>query len=150
MRTEQVPVWPHELRALAGTLRTEAASTTPPRWVWRRLPRGALVAHYAHPDTPDPLFGLRGPVNSAAVLRRLCALIQESASAAAVEVPPFSAFEPDPGQAFVDFLTALRSALPGRIPFLMFDEFQLLLQAIARPVSGMDRDALVLDLLRWP
>jgi|GEM_PF-4837137 len=97
------------------------------------------------------LVGLKGRIQSSVVLRHFCALIgQEVASATGVtlDLPDQAAFDAAPGPAFTAFLGKFRTEVPGRVPFLMFDEFQLLLEAIARTGSGSDQDTLVLDQLR--
>lgn len=42
-------VWHGELAGLGGTLRDEAQAK-PPRWAWRSLSRGAVVACRVHPQ----------------------------------------------------------------------------------------------------
>ena len=96
-------------------------------------------------------FGLRGSTSSAAILQQFCELIRDSGlSLGGIEtdVPPKIAFESNPGHAFNAFLASLKSALPGRSPFVMVDEFQELLYAVARTGSGHNRDTLVLDQIR--
>lgn len=95
--------------------------------------------------------GLQGPINSSQVLRHFAKLIGDrlvELGVANVALPDVSAFDAAPGWAFDEFLRAFRSALPGKVPFLMIDEFQDLLIAISRSGSGADRDMLVLDQMR--
>jgi len=110
------------------------------------LPESVLPI-YINLDT----LGLSGPANSAIILRRLCSLIGESiqmSTGAQLELADIAAFELDPGRAFSAFLASLRAALPGQAPFLMVDEFQELLHAVARTSAGHEPDTLVLDQLR--
>ena len=92
-------------------------------------------------------FDLSSPVNSPKVLESLCKCIRDVAASGGVviDVPKF---EKDSGHTFGSFLAEFRAAIPDRIPFLMIDEFQLLLNAIARTASHQDHDTLVLDQLR--
>ena len=109
------------------------------------------------PDTVVPIpvsvekFSLRGAVDSADVLRQLCELVNESfAKRTGTNLPLTDAagFKEAPARVFGKFLNECRNCLPGHIPFLMFDEFQDLLKAIARTRSPKDRDTVVLDALR--
>jgi hypothetical protein len=96
-------------------------------------------------------FGLRGPTSSASILSQFCSLIKDSGmsqSGIEVEVPPQDMFEANPSQAFSRFIADLKAALPERVPFIMVDEFQELLYAVARSGRANDRDTLVLDQIR--
>lgn len=94
--------------------------------------------------------GQRGPIDSGAMLRSFCNSISEAAEALdkTIPVPPSTDFTADPGGRFKDYLTEFRGALPGKVPFLMIDEFQELLKAVARSRPGVERDTVVLDQLR--
>jgi hypothetical protein len=95
--------------------------------------------------------GLRGAIDSAAMLRHFCSMIARAVTASGgpeIAVPDPVVFAGDPGEAFGAFLDTFESILPGRIPFLMIDEFQDLLTAISRSGSGEDRNTLVLDQMR--
>lgn len=109
------------------------------------------------PDSVIPVhinlekFGLQGTANSSSILHRFCELIRKSTlqyTQSNIDVPDLSAFEYDSSVAFSEFLVLFKTKLPGRVPFLMIDEFQKILDAIARTGAGRDRDALVLDLIR--
>jgi hypothetical protein len=97
------------------------------------------------------ILGLRGRFNSAAVLHRFCALIADAATATfntQLDLPDQSVFDADPGQGFDSFLAQFTSAMPGRVPMLMVDEFQDLLSDIAATGTERNRDTLVLDQIR--
>ncbi|HEY9403278.1 MAG TPA: hypothetical protein VIQ24_11480, partial [Pyrinomonadaceae bacterium] len=96
-------------------------------------------------------FNLLGPVNSAAVLSGFCTKL----GLKAVEVhnvfpdiPDEEVFKAEPHHAFNRFLADVKGKLPGYVPLLMIDEFQLLLEAIGRSGRTPDQDTLVLDQLR--
>jgi hypothetical protein len=114
-----------------------------------------LPAHLPNTVIPIPLniekFSLRGSVDSADILWQLCGFINESVAArigSNVPLPDATGFKDGPARAFGAFLNDCRIRLPGHTPFLMFDEFQELLKAIARTGSPKDRDTVVLDALR--
>ena len=90
-------------------------------------------------------------ITSTLLLHRFCELIAENAKAAGCTdctVPERSRIEDSPGSAFMAFINVLRGGFGGRVPLLMIDELQLLLQAVQRCGVGRDQDTLVLDLLR--
>lgn len=96
-------------------------------------------------------FGLRSSVNSAAILHRFCIQVRNSAveqSGLSIEVPDQVAFDQDASAAFYDFLMTFKTQSNGRVPFLMIDEFQTLLEAIAKAGGERSKDTLILDLLR--
>src|SRR5262249_580627 len=95
-------------------------------------------------------YGLSGPINSALVLRGLCLAVGDCARALGnvPEAPSLAEFQADPRQHFDAFLGSVQRALPGRVPLLMIDEFQDLLEGISRTGTEKNRDTLVLDLLR--
>jgi len=96
-------------------------------------------------------FSLHGPVNSAAVLSGFCTKIGLSAVErhnAFPDIPGEEAFRIEPHHAFNRFLAEVNAVLPGYVPLLMIDEFQLLLESIGRTGSAPDQDTLVLDQLR--
>jgi len=96
-------------------------------------------------------FGVRGRFSSASVLHRFSMLTAESAAVihnVEIDVPNEPSFTSDPGRAFSTFLSQVSAALPGKIPLLVIDEFQELLQEIAATGLGGNRDTLVLDQLR--
>lgn len=96
-------------------------------------------------------LGIRGPINSAVVLRGICALIRDELIAVVgniIEPLPESAFESAPGAAFAAFLNEVETTLPGRVPLLLIDEFQELLEAIAKTGTERNRDKIVLDQMR--
>ena len=97
------------------------------------------------------ISSIQGPINSAVVFHRICSLACESvrtATSQELDLPDLTIFEQGPGQAFSDFLSTFRDVMPERVPFLMIDEFQDLLKAIARTGPEDERDTLVLDQLR--
>jgi hypothetical protein len=117
------------------------------------------ILHFLPSFLPDHLapvlvnvdeFGLSGPIDSASVLRDLCLAVadQTRAMGDVPQPPSLSEFQVHAPAAFAAFLASLEKALPGRVPFLMIDEFQDLLLAISRTGTGRNRDTLVLDLLR--
>jgi hypothetical protein len=94
---------------------------------------------------------IRGAVNSGAILHGICALVAQGAvyaGAGALGVPAENDFQDAPGKVFESFLSDFEASLPGRTPFLMIDEFQELLEAIARTGTAKDRETLVLDQIR--
>lgn len=96
-------------------------------------------------------FKLPGPVNSAAVLAGFCNKVGLRAVElhnAYLDIPDEQTFRTEPHEAFNRFLAEVKTALPGYVPLLMIDEFQLLLEAIARSGRAPDQDTLVLDQLR--
>lgn len=110
------------------------------------LPENVLPAYINFED-----FSLHGPVNSAAVLSGFCTKIGLSAVErhnAFPDIPGEEAFRAEPHHAFNKFLADVKAVLPGYVPLLMIDEFQLLLEAIGRTGRAHDQDTLVLDQLR--
>ncbi|KAA3659386.1 MAG: NYN domain-containing protein [Calditrichaeota bacterium] len=99
-------------------------------------------------------FGLTaGPIDSPSFLHGICGLMCESMMSGTnngneIHPPDKEAFVSNPGQAFNQFLTDFKTKTDGKVPLLMIDEFQTLLEAIARTGSGINRDTLVLDQLR--
>jgi tetratricopeptide (TPR) repeat protein len=96
-------------------------------------------------------FRLHGPVNSAGVLSGFCTKIGLKAVEVHnvfLDMPTEEAFIAEPHHAFNKFLADVKVALPGYVPLLMIDEFQLLLEAIGRSGRESDQDTLVLDQLR--
>jgi hypothetical protein len=90
-------------------------------------------------------------VTSTLLLHRFSELIAQNAKVvgcADCTVPDRARFEDSPGSAFMTFISILRGGFGDRIPLLMIDELQLLLQAVQRCGVGRDQDTLVLDLLR--
>ena len=96
-------------------------------------------------------LGLNSTINSAGILFEFCRLICNSTSKLAnvnLELPDEITFNEHPARTFDNFLSIFKKELPGKKPFLMIDEFQVLLTAIEKTGSGPTRDTLVLDLLR--
>ena len=88
-------------------------------------------------------FALQGPIDSGAVLRQICSLtcnsVAEFAEGTMPELlPELDLFKKAPGECFDNFLSAFQRLLPGRIPFLMIDEFQDLLKSVAQSGSGQE------------
>ncbi|HKI05866.1 MAG TPA: hypothetical protein VKK31_28050 [Thermoanaerobaculia bacterium] len=109
------------------------------------------------PETVFPVsvnldkFGLKGPMSSANILRQFCVLISDSGRSEGdieINVPDLSLFDNSPAETFNKFLLDLKSVSSGRVPFVMVDEFQELLQAVARTGRSRERDTLVLDQIR--
>jgi tetratricopeptide (TPR) repeat protein len=110
------------------------------------LPQNVLPVYINLED-----FSLHGPVNSAGVLNGFCTKIGLKAIEvhdAFLEIPDESVFRAEPHHAFNRFLAEVKDRLPGYVPLLMIDEFQLLLEAIGRTGRAPDQDTLVLDQLR--
>jgi len=127
----------------------------------RRVGKTSILNHLPMylPKNVIPVFinfdlqasGLRGPIDSAVVLRNFCEEIKAKSLASAgadLEIPDGTAFQSDPGKSFNDFLATFKLKLSDFTPLLMIDEFQDLLHAIARTGSGINQDTLVLDQLR--
>ena len=96
-------------------------------------------------------FGVRGRFSSAIVLHRFCTMTADVAATAykvTIDVPDRARFDTDPGRAFEIFLAEAASALPGKVPLFVIDEFQELLQEIAATGPAGSRDTLVLDQIR--
>jgi hypothetical protein len=62
--------------------------------------------------------------------------------------PDETRFIDNPGSAFDGFMRNVRTIYPNKVIFLMVDEFQALLEAIARSGPAKQRDTLTLDFLR--
>jgi AAA+ ATPase superfamily predicted ATPase len=95
-------------------------------------------------------FYLHGQMDSYGVLRQLCAHINDSfneRSGQSLSLPDESAFAVAPAKVFESFLNEIKIK-HGLVPLLVFDEFQELLEAIAKSNSSKDRDTRVLDILR--
>jgi hypothetical protein len=110
------------------------------------LPQNVLPVYINLED-----FSLHGPVNSAAVLSGFCTKIGLKAVEVhnvVPDIPGEEVFRAEPHHAFNRFLADVKEKLPGYVPLLMIDEFQLLLEAIGRSGRASDQDTLVLDQLR--
>jgi hypothetical protein len=95
--------------------------------------------------------GVRGQVDSAAVIQNFCLQIRNKCLEYAnieLAVPDPDNFKKDTGKAFQDFLALFNQSLPDKTPLLMLDEFQVLLHAISCTGPGSHQDTLVLDQLR--
>lgn len=125
----------------------------------RRVGKTSIL-NFVLPYLPDNLipvlinldkFGLYGPINSAVVLRQICALVRDSVQTHRginIDLPDQTEFDTMPGQIFGDFLATFREVLPDHVPFLMIDEFQDLLEAVSKTGPPGEQDSLVLDLIR--
>jgi hypothetical protein len=110
------------------------------------LPQNVLPVYINLED-----FSLHGPVNSAGVLSGFCTKIGLRAVEVHnvfLDIPSEETFVAEPHHAFNRFLAEVKAALPGYVPLLMIDEFQLLLEAIGRTGPPSHQDTLVLDQLR--
>ena len=95
--------------------------------------------------------GVRGPIDSAAVLHNFCIQLRlkcYSDYAVELSVPSIDMFKEIPGKTFQSFLSLFRSKMPGKTPLLIIDEFQDLLHSIALSGTGKEQDTLVLGQLR--
>ncbi|MGA2149234.1 MAG: NYN domain-containing protein [Bryobacteraceae bacterium] len=110
------------------------------------LPAKIIPVYFNFEDTA---LGQRGPLESWKILQDFCFKLNDSLPAASLPAVPDSAtFQSDPGRTFRSYLDSVKTAVPGRVPLFMFDEFPDLLVAVARSGAGQDRETLVLDQLR--
>jgi hypothetical protein len=110
------------------------------------LPDKIIPVYFNFEDTA---LGQSGPLESWRILQDFCFKLNESSPTGSLPAVPDTAnFQTDPGRTFRSYLESVKTALPGRVPLFMFDEFPDLLIAVARSGSGMDRETLILDQLR--
>lgn len=99
----------------------------------------------------DSLSMAGRPINSASILYRFSEKISETITDREnvnLEIPAESSFDISPGAVFDKFLADVKKASPSCLPLLMIDEFQEILEAIARTGPEDLRDTIVLDQLR--
>jgi hypothetical protein len=110
------------------------------------LPDKIIPVYFNFEDTD---LGQPGSLNSWKILQDFCFKLNASSPTGSLPAVPDPAnFQTEPGRTFRSYLESVKTALPGRVPLFMFDEFPDLLNAVARSGGGMDRETLVLDQLR--